>query len=461
MQVELNWESLILGATLGLLLGLFVASTLSLSREARARRRHEADYAALQAATAQEREALQTRLQDVGEARLRLDVQLAATREQLEASGLQAQARIEELRDWKAQNDQAFRALAAEALEKSQNAFLQLAQERFQRLQERSQSDLDQRKSAVEKLVSPLQENLKTLDVRLREIEGERKGAYSGLREHLKSQHEAYLALQQETGNLVQALRSPQVRGHWGELQLERAVELAGMQAHVDFQRQATTGDGRRPDLIVHLPNGNRIAVDAKAPLSAFNEALQAPDETSRTARLKDYAQRLRRHIRELGSKSYWNELPDSPEFVVLFVPGEAFFSAAIQIDPELLDYSPQENVLLATPTTLIALLKAVAYGWRQHQVAAAAKDISTLGRELHERLCKLAEHFNKMGQQLEKSVESYNQAMRSLDSRVLVSARRLEKLAGAAGKALPESQQVQAIPQGSRQAPADGEAEG
>ncbi|WP_447978668.1 DNA recombination protein RmuC [Candidatus Nitrospira bockiana] len=381
--------------------------------------------------------------------------ELAHVREALTAA-LHAQAvaetRVEEatknLHEQKALVTQArqeladtFRALSGEALKTNNEAFLDLARASFATLHAEAKGELLQRQQAIDDAVKPLQEALRRYDEQLQMMERARQSAYGSLDQHLKQLADSHQRLQQETSNLVNALRAPSVRGRWGEITLKRVAELAGMVAHCDFVEQESieTEDGRlRPDMVIRLPGGRQIVVDAKAVLSAYLEAHEAQDETVRVERLRRHAAQVRSRMEQLSAKAYWNQFPQAPEIVVLFLPGEHFLAAAQEHDPTLAEEGFARRVILATPNTLIALLHAAAYGWRQEQLSQHAQQAGQLGKDLYERMAVLTEHLETIGQALGKSVLAYNKAVASLETRVLPAARKFKELGIASDKEVP-----------------------
>jgi DNA recombination protein RmuC len=313
-----------------------------------------------------------------------------------------------------------------------------------------AKGDLGKREEAIQGLVKPLTESITKFEEHVREVEKDRQEAYSGLTEHLKLLSTSHQQLQKETANLVTALRKPQVRGRWGEMTLRRVVELAGMSDHCDFAEQVTaTGeDGRiRPDLLVRLPSAREIVVDAKVSLDAYLDAVAADSEQGRHEAMSRHANQIRTHMEALADKRYWSQFPKAPEFVIMFIPGESFFGAAVDADRRLIEDGLARHVVLATPTTLIALLRAVAFGWRQEQIAKNAQDICDLGKQLYERMAKLAEHLGKIGSGLENANKAYNSAVGSLEARVIPAARRFKELGAASGADIPLIQAIETTP--------------
>src|ERR1039458_6641587 len=341
----------------------------------------------------------------------------------------------------------AFKAMASDALKSNNLSFLVLAKESLERFQTEARGDLENRQKAVAEMVAPVRDSLNKVDAQIQQMEVARGEAYGDLKAQVQSLITTQKELQSETGNLVRALRTPNVRGRWGEIQLRRVVEIAGMLSYCDFteQESVTTETGRlRPDLVVKLPGGKNVVVDAKTPLQAFLDAFETNDEETRRACLANHARQVRDHMKTLAGKNYWEQFDPTPEFVVMFLPGETFFSAALEQDPGLIEQGVLNHVIPASPTTLIALLKAVAYGWNQEKLPRNAQRISELGKELHDRLRLLATHITAGGTGLDRAVESYNKAVGSLESRVLVSARKFAELGASVAEDIPELEPIE-----------------
>jgi len=339
-----------------------------------------------------------------------------------------------------------FNQLSNEALARNNNSFLKLAEENLKRFQSEAKAELSSKEKSIEQLVKPINEALKQTTKQIHNIEKERKEAYGSLRNTIDQMNLSQQNLQQETQNLVQALRRPEVRGQWGEMTLRRLAELSGMVAHCDFFEQthtATETGAIRPDMIVRLPESREIIVDAKTPLDAYLSAMQAKDDATRTIELKRHAQIIRSRVRELSAKNYWAEYTQSPEFVVLFIPGEQFLSAALEIDNTLLEDSMSQNIILATPTNFIALLRAVSYGWKQQALAENAIEVRELGETIYKRLATFSSHLEKLGKSLNSSVDHYNKSVGSLERQVMPSGRKFVEMGIRAKTELSELQPI------------------
>ena len=340
-----------------------------------------------------------------------------------------------------------FGHLSSQALKQNNEEFLKLAQENLKQFQNKAQGELAQKEQAIENLVKPIKEALEKTEKQMRTMEHERKEAYGALTQHLETMTQTQQALQGETHNLVKALSRPEVRGQWGELTLKRLAELAGMVKHCDFyeQEHTQTEDGAmRPDMIVRMPGGREIVVDVKTPLDAYLSAVEASDEKEREAHLVRHTKNVRKRVQELASKAYWNQFKNSPDFVVLFIPGDQFLSAALDNDYSLLEDAMQKKVILATPTSFVALLRAVAYGWRQESLAENAQHIREVGEDLYGRLATFAEHLGKVGKNLNNSVQHYNKAVASFDTRVLPGARKFTEMGISSKKSVENIDQIE-----------------
>ena len=382
--------------------------------------------------------------QENTELKTTLQLERQSTAEKLQA--------IAETRDQLAET---FSHLSGQALKHNSEEFLRLAQENLKQFHTRAEGDLAQKEKAIENLVKPIKDALDKTERQIQTIEQDRKEAYGALHTHLKTMAQMQESLQGETRNLVQALRRPEVRGQWGELTLKRLTELAGMVEYCDFYQQENvqTDAGRlRPDMIIRMPDKREIVVDVKTPLDAYLNAIEANDEQTRQQELLRHARNVRKRVDELADKAYWKQFADAPEFVVLFIPGDQFLSAALDQDRQLLEDALRKQVILATPTSFVALLRAVAYGWRQERLAENAEHIKEIGEQLYHRLMTFTEHLQKLGKSLDSSIKHYNNGVGSFDTRVLSSARKFKELGISTGK---EAEQPQKIETSARQSDA------
>lgn len=377
-------------------------------------------------------------------------VRIAETLTRLSESEKAAAEKLELIARAETSMKDAFQALSMDALDKSRAAFLDQAQATFGQFRESALKEFAAKETTFAQLVSPIRESLSKFESHVHELEQKRGEAYAGLSEQFASFKEGQTLLRGETERLVTALRAPSVRGRWGEFQLRRVVEMAGMVQHCDFVEQSTIQgeDGRlRPDLIIRLPGGKTVVVDAKVPLSAYLDAKDARDENARRDFIQQHARQVRKHVSELSDKSYSDQLSSSPDFVVMYVPIESAFADAVQADPALLDDAVSGNVIPAGPMTLLSLLKGAAYGWRQERIAESAEQISELGKELYNRISVMASHLSQVGEALGRATLAYNKAIGSMESRVLVQARRFKELGAAAGEDIPEIETVSHAP--------------
>ena len=390
--------------------------------------------------------ALETRERDLGDARQRsseLTERLVRATAELDGERRSANDRLKLLEQAEQTLREAFASVSAEALRANNQSFLQLAKASLSEFQKQAVVDLDHRQRSIDSLVKPLHETLGQVDAKLQQVEKERASSDARLNEQLQT-------LATSTSNLERALQTPHVRGGWGEVQLRRVVELAGMLDHCDFSEKTTaqTVEGRLvPDMVVNLPGGRHIIIDAKVPYVAYRQAVEATGDDERAARLKEHAGQVKAHMVELGSRGYWAQFQPTPEFVFMFLPGEGYFSAALQHDPGLIEFGVTQRVIPASPLTLIALLRAVAYGWQQERIARNAEEVSALGRELYERIWRLAGHLDDLAKGLTRTVEAYNRTVGTIESRVLVTARRFKELGVSAAEPIPEVPTVERTP--------------
>lgn len=368
----------------------------------------------------------------------------------LELERRNSEEKLAALTQAKEQFAETFSHLSSQALKHNSEEFLKLAEQNLKQFQTRAEGDLVQKEKAIENMVKPIKEALDKTEQQIRNIEKDRKEAYGTLNAHLENMAKMQESLQGETRNLVQALRRPEVRGQWGEMTLKRLAELAGMVEYCDFyeQENVQTENGRlRPDMIIRMPDKREIVVDVKTPLDAYLNAIEATDDATRKQELTRHARNVKKRINELADKSYWKQFANAPEFVVLFIPGEQFLGAALDEDRSLLEDALSKQVILATPTSFVALLRAVAYGWRQEQLADNAEHIKQTGEQLYQRLMTYTEHLNKLGKSLESSVKHYNNSVGSFDTRILPSARKFKEMGISAGKEVEQPQKIETAP--------------
>ena len=442
---------MLVGVALGLALGGVGGWLLGRVGEAGAGPRVEAAAARARAdeigkRVAQLDAALETRERDLADARQRsggLTERLVRATAELDSERRSAHDRLRLLEQAEQTLREAFASVSAEALRANNQSFLQLAKASLSEFQKQAAVDLDHRQRSIDNLVKPLRETLGQVDAKLQQVEKERASSDARLSEQLQT-------LATSTSNLERALQTPHVRGGWGEVQLRRVVELAGMLDHCDFSEKTTaqTAEGRLvPDMVVNLPGGRRIIIDAKVPYVAYRQAVEATGDDERRARLKEHAGQVKAHMVELGSRGYWAQFQPAPEFVFMFMPGEGYFSAALQHDAGLIEFGVTQRVIPASPLTLIALLRAVAYGWQQERITRNAEEVSSLGRELYERIWRLAGHLDDLAKGLTRTVEAYNRTVGTIESRVLVTARRFKELGVSAADPIPEVITVEKTP--------------
>ncbi len=421
MDILIAAAALLIGIAIGALLGIFFA-----------RAKNAASYAAA-VEKASRAEDMENRAKDLAEEVTALKEKNAETLATLTAHEESAKEKLALLDDARSKLGDTFKALSSDALKSNNESFLTLARENLEKARTEAKGDLDERRKAIENMVKPVEERLKEFDEHVRTMEKERTKSYAELATRTKTIIESVEKLDLETGNLVKALRRPQVRGRWGETTLKRVAELAGMVEHCDFSLQESVGDGAdgrlRPDMVVKLPGSRRIIVDAKTPLDAYLDAEEAATREERETRLEKHADQVKARLKELSGKKYWEHFDETPLFVVMFLPGETFLAAAVERRPHIIEQGFEKNVVIATPSTLISLLLTIAHGWRQDTLEKHAMEIRDLGRELYDRLLTFAGHFKKLEKSLTNSVETFNKAVGSLESRVLIPARKFKEL--------------------------------
>lgn len=449
------WEAVaaISGFVAGAVLAWVIATSRARLAAGSKRAELQADLAASKSSASEIREQLTGRETALTSLRQELDSERqerARTETRLQESEKRLEEQQRMLDETEKKLKESFESLSAKALKSNAEQFLQSARKTLEVILADARGDLGKREEAIKTLVKPIAESLKRYETQIQSLEQTRQKAYGSLEEQLKTLTSTSRELQSETGKLVTSLRDPKVRGTWGEMALRRSAELAGIPEHCAFETQVnvTAGDARyRPDMVVYLPGGRTVVIDAKAVLDAYLDAVAATDEETRKRHLDRHARQVRDRIKELSGKSYWDKLEATPAFVVLFLPAESFFSAALESDPKLIEDAISKKVVLASPTTLIALLWAVAYGWRQQQLAENAQEISQLGKELFERMRTLVEHLENIGKGLGRAVDSYNKAVGSLETRVLPSARRFQELGAATGEEIVRLQPIDQAP--------------
>ncbi len=453
MITSISMFFILLGLIIGVIIGWLIAKVRQHKNYSDIISELEKKVSSAEAIVEERSRQIQQRDDEINQLRRELNAESQARVEaitKLEAAqkGFEEQRAL--LETMKAEMTDTFNALSSTALKSSSEDFLRLASEHLGKIVADTKGKLGEHKEAIDGMIKPLQEALKRYEEQIRMMEKTRHEAYGSLAEQLRALASTHENLQRETSNLVSALRKPQVRGRWGEMQLRRVAELSGMSVHCDFTEQQSmdTEKGRiRPDMIVHLPNDREIVVDSKVSLEAYLDALSAETEQERKAKMEKHAQQVRAHMNKLASKEYWSQFQRSPEFVVLFIPGESFLSAALDIDTTIIEDGIQKRVIIATPTTFIALLRAIAYGWRQEQMTKNAQEISELGRQLYERMRAMIQHFENIGLSLERAISSYNKAVGSMESRILPSVRRFKELGVTGAEEIAILEQVDQIP--------------